>query len=283
MTEYERGALQPPSGPPPGWYLDPGGMQLLRWWDGVQWTSHRQPLPAEPAEGAGRHRVHTAPNPVSSDAPASSSPAAALPGVTTAARASASPGPWVWPIAAAPVASLAVAVILASVSGPSLSTGACVTISYLAGDVLAFIFALRDTRWLRGAGDPAYPSMAFLCLLLSGWAYLLARAIRRKSGPDWGAFAAGAAVLVIVLAIAAPLANAAKTSNEVFNQSGVQSQIASWVRQKSGDTVTVACPSDPQMSAGSTFTCVATAADGSTVPIDVTVQDNSGDIVWQAG
>jgi hypothetical protein len=197
---------------------------------------------------------------------------------TTAVRA-----PWAWAVAAAPAAGLAVTVIFASASGVSLSTGACITIGYLAGDVLAFIFALKDTRWLRQAGDPAYPSMAVLCLLLSGWAYLLARAVKRKSGADWGVFAAGLGVLVIVLAIATPLANAAKASNEVFNQSGVQSQIASWVKQKSGYAVTVACPSDPPMTAGTKFTCIATATDGSTVPIDVTVQDNSGDIVWQAG
>lgn len=34
-----------PAGPPPGWYLDPGGLQVLRWWDGMQWSSHTQPLP----------------------------------------------------------------------------------------------------------------------------------------------------------------------------------------------------------------------------------------------
>jgi Protein of unknown function (DUF2510) len=39
----------PPSGPPPGWYLDPGGQQLLRWWDGTQWGPHTQPLPPAPA------------------------------------------------------------------------------------------------------------------------------------------------------------------------------------------------------------------------------------------
>lgn len=50
---------QPPWGPrepadsawprqqaPPGWYLDPQGQQILRWWDGAQWSYHTQPLPA---------------------------------------------------------------------------------------------------------------------------------------------------------------------------------------------------------------------------------------------
>jgi hypothetical protein len=34
-----------PTGPPPGWYPAPGGLQLLRWWDGTRWGPQTQPLP----------------------------------------------------------------------------------------------------------------------------------------------------------------------------------------------------------------------------------------------
>ena len=30
----------PPAGPPPGFYADPAGHPIQRWWDGVQWTAH---------------------------------------------------------------------------------------------------------------------------------------------------------------------------------------------------------------------------------------------------
>lgn len=34
--------------PPPGWYRDPSGPHLERWWDGTAWTDHRRP----PEDGA---------------------------------------------------------------------------------------------------------------------------------------------------------------------------------------------------------------------------------------
>jgi hypothetical protein len=36
------------------------------------------------------------------------------------------------------------------------------------------------------------------------------------------------------------------------------------------------------MNPGSKFECISTAANGSTTAVTVTVQDRSGDVVWQA-
>ncbi|MGX1563967.1 DUF2510 domain-containing protein, partial [Streptomyces sp. NPDC055509] len=32
--------------PPPGWYPDPHGPHLERWWDGTAWTEHPSPPPS---------------------------------------------------------------------------------------------------------------------------------------------------------------------------------------------------------------------------------------------
>jgi Protein of unknown function (DUF2510) len=50
------------SAPPAGWYHDPGGMQVLRWWDGTQWGPHTQPLPAQ-APSFPQNTQATAPGP----------------------------------------------------------------------------------------------------------------------------------------------------------------------------------------------------------------------------
>lgn len=168
VTEFAASTPEAPAGPPPGWYNDPHGAPALRWWDGGSWTEHTQPLPG----GA---------PPITTARQMSVIPAAGLP-VLPAPR----PGPWAWAVAATPLVSLGAAVVLAAATGPDVGTSTCVTIGYFTGAILAFIAALMDVRSLRAASDPIYPGMAALCLLLSGWAYLLARAITRRAGADWG-------------------------------------------------------------------------------------------------
>lgn len=43
------------AGPPPGWYVDPNGLQVLRWWDGAKWGPHTQPLPGIRQESRPQH------------------------------------------------------------------------------------------------------------------------------------------------------------------------------------------------------------------------------------
>lgn len=257
MDENAVSTQQAPAGPPPGWYNDPEGNPVQRWWDGTQWTAHSQPLAAVPIQPQ--------------DIPA------AAPQVSR-------PGPWAWTIAASPAVSLAVAGVIANAAAtPGGSSGPAITIGWLSGCVLGCAAAYMDARQAIRRGEPGSRGLALICLLLSGWAYLLVRAIRSKTSAWWGVFAAGAAAALTAILIIGPVASAAQGAGLTFEQAKVQSAIAAWVKGKTGDAVKVSCPPDPQMTAGSTFTCIATAADGSTAPVDVTVTNNSGSIEWQFG
>jgi hypothetical protein len=55
--------------PKPGWYPDPNGQQVLRWWDGRAWGPHTQPLP-DPQPGA----YGAGPGPAAQQSPTGSRP-----------------------------------------------------------------------------------------------------------------------------------------------------------------------------------------------------------------
>lgn len=91
--------------------------------------------------------------------------------------------------------------------------------------VFAFIAAVMDARSLRKADDRAPGFLSGVRLVLGGWAYLLVRAIRRKTGADWGVFAA-ACIAATILTIVSPVANAVRTSNSYSEIPKLQAAIA---------------------------------------------------------
>ncbi len=253
MTSHRADA---PTGPPAGWYLDPGGLQVLRWWDGRQWGSQTQPLP-EPA----------APQPQSA-----------------MVRPSSAPAPWAWAVACSPLLLLGVAAIVAMLAGPNVGVSQCLLLGGAVADIFAIFAASRDARALRAAGEPVSSGLAWWCVLVP-WAYLWARAVKRtnKANADWGLLAAAVAVWLLAVVISVPVTGSASTTGATFNRAQVQSDVASAIKAKTGTAVTVDCPQDPPLNPGSKFQCVATAADGSTAFVNITIQDRSGDYIWQVG
>ena len=296
-----------PAGPPPGWYLDPGGLQLLRWWDGRQWGPQTQPLP-EPGQqpqqpqqsyadaavpgadgygafpgqqgSSGRHRQQGTLQDGEAYAPGWSPG----PAPTSAPARPPSQPPWPWAVASAPLVLLGVAILAAVLTSPSDNVTGCLLCGAVISDLFAIFAARRDIRALQAAGEVVNPAMVWWCLLVP-WAYLWARAAKRpaRTGADWGLLAASIAAWLLVIVISAPAIGSVTTDSATFNQAGVQAQIAKGIQAQTGVAVTVSCPADPPLDPGSRFECIATAADGSTTAVTVTIQDRSGDIVWQTG
>jgi hypothetical protein len=291
----------PPAGPSAGWYPDPNGLQVLRWWDGTQWGPQTQPLPGQAQQPQSPYPGAVPQGPSGYDAfvgqqgvagryrqggPAYApgwSPGPA-PAVYAPARPRSVPGPWAWAVASAPLLLLGVAALVALAASVNVSVTACLLIGGLVADVFAIFAAYRDTRALRAGGEPVSGGLAWWCLLVP-WAYLWARAVKRvnKSGADWGLLAGAVAAWLLIIVIASPVVGSAITTGAVFNQAQVQATIAKGIKNQTGVAVTVSCPSDPPLNPGSQFECVATADDGSTTSVTVTIQDRSGDIIWQTG
>jgi hypothetical protein len=244
-------AQGPPAAPPPGWYSEPGG-QGLRWWDGTQWGPQAQPQPP------GQHPPGGA--------------------------AGTAPGLWAWVVAAAPLVLLGVAILAAALLGADGTTSAYLLVGAGVADVLAIIAAEFDTKALRAAGEPVSSALGWWCLLVP-WAYLWARAVKRtrKTGADWALFAGSVIAWLLVIVIAVPVTGSVMTNSSVFDRARAQADIAKGIKAQSGVTATVNCPQDPALNPGSQFQCVATASDGSTAMVTVTIQDRKGDYTWQTG
>lgn len=264
--------------PPAGWYPDPSGRRGLRWWDGAQWGP-QAPLPA-----AG---TVTAAPPLPGTAPWGSQVPPAAPGASTAVPAAGvgptrSPLPWAWGVAAMPAIQLIVGVLVGLAGGAPVGRTWAIAGGAVAATLLGVFMAVRDARALRAAGEQFSSGLAAWCLL-SGWAYLLARAIKRASrtNSDWMLFAVSVVTWLVVIVIATPVINSAITSGSVFNRTKVQSDVAQAIYNRTGTRVTVNCPQDPPLSPGSQFQCVATADDGSTAMATITIADTSGDYTWQ--
>jgi hypothetical protein len=267
---------------PPGWYSDPNGLQVLRWWDGRQWGHKTQPLPGlsqesefpyrgvAPSdmdglgrpEGAGRHWQESRLRDGAAPSGTASSPSAAT--------------LWAWAVASSPLLLLGVAAGLKAGVSHGLLMGA------VAAAAFAVFAASRDARALRAAGEPVRPSLAWWCLLLP-WVYLWARAVRRvhKSYADWALLTAAVAVWLLVIVFSVPVAGRATTGGETFNRVQAQAVIARGIKAQLGVAVMVDCPEEPPLNPGSQFQCVATEADGSATTI--TVEDQGGDVTWQTG
>ena len=71
--------------------------------------------------------------------------------------------------------------------------------------------------------------------------------------------------------------------SSTLSQTDVQDKLAAGLSEQYGGSYAVTCPSDLTPQAGGTFTCDATnSADGSSVTINVSQDDDQGNLSWTA-
>ncbi|MCK9925851.1 DUF4333 domain-containing protein [Frankia sp. Mgl5] len=177
----------------------------------------------------------------------------------------------------APLAGLLVGLVVGAVS-PELGVSAAVWLGIFVGWAGGLFLAIVDYRVLRHLGEePAHWVLAFV----SPWAYLLGRAMCRRPAPwtTWAAFGLCVVLTLLSFPLAKPLTSSVLTANSVFDRDRVQRDIAEEIRRQSGVSVTVSCPKDPPLSAGSTFRCVA-EGEGDRIFVVVTMEDDSGSYTW---
>jgi hypothetical protein len=97
-----------------------------------------------------------------------------------------------------------------------------------------------------------------------------------------GAWVAVAMVVVLlgIAGVAVAFLFSAVSSQTRLDTAVVEQQIAERLSLTSGLTTTVICPDEVTIAAGSTFMCTATTDDGRTALIEVTQDDDRGNVTW---
>jgi hypothetical protein len=89
-------------------------------------------------------------------------------------------------------------------------------------------------------------------------------------------------VVLLGIALAAVLALLNSVSSRTrLDTAAIEQQVAESLSQSSGLTTTVVCPDDVTLERGATFECTATTDTGLTARIQVTQDDDQGNVTWR--
>jgi hypothetical protein len=272
----------------PGWYDDPAGSGLQRWWSGIGWTEHTHdpapkpvaptPSPADDFGYAGGYKPMSA-TPGYDQVVVATGPVGKASGNTFGVWAIALSLFWSYLIYLP--ASLIVGGMAAAGASPLGTLGAFAGLylgAYAVYVALLFVFAWRDGVALRARGIAA-PSP--LWLLLGQIGYLIARRIVLKrdgvrSNAPGNVFAIPFLLGIVLAIIAAVLVGTNPTLFSGLASSSaistLQKQAATQLDAQAGGTWTVTCPTTAApTSTGATFICGATDATGRSTQLQATV------------
>ncbi|MCU1423549.1 MAG: hypothetical protein JWN36_3200 [Microbacteriaceae bacterium] len=277
---------------PPGWYDDPAGSGLQRWWSGIGWTEHTHdpapkpvaptPSPADDFGYTGGYKPMSA-TPGYDQVVVATGPVGKASGNTFGVWAIALSSIWYWLLFIGAglylVASGMYSGVMPSAGVETIPGVIPVELAtYGVYIVLLFVFAWRDGVALRKRGIAA-PSP--LWLLLTQFGYLIRRRVVLKRDGVRSNAPGNVFAIPIILAIIATISTRAILAANPGLLSGVSSSTviaslqrsaASQLNAQTGTTWTVTCPpTAPTTTPGATFLCTATDISGRTAQLQATV------------
>lgn len=178
---------------------------------------------------------------------------------------------WVWMLVAAPAAATFIAALSVPYGG-SVDIG---TIDIAAALALNTVLVWLDWREIR-TRNTGYSLLWLGALLVP--AYLWRRGLLLARGPKY-AVAWAVVFLFSISGVASDLA--ANLAGNEIDPPVVEEAIQDWVRNDLGlGESRVECPAGIPARRGERFDCVVSAG-GESVVVEVRVQNNSGDVVWE--
>ena len=252
--------------PVAGWYPDPGGQPLLRWWGGSEWTAHT----IDPTTG----QPPVAYRPMQSHTDYSSSYSAGAPALATSGRNYAGTSTGTVPIA------ILVLYPFLYAAGLWITIAATGILSPLTSgivDLFALILLCGVAMWdhavLESRGIPA--ASAFW-MLLSPVGYLIARRVRLKKLGIRANAPGNAFVLSSLVALVLSSTVGTQVVAQINDRAAVDSMktyVASTLTSKTSTAWTVNCPDNPPVATiGAVFICHATDTAGAAVDVTATVE-----------
>lgn len=174
-----------------------------------------------------------------------------------------------WALAFSPLLGVLVTVIFLIADS---ADSAIVTACFAAVAAVGIALAVLDVYRVRAVGVKA--SMVLAILLIP--AYLFVRASRLRRG-----FAIPITWCVMFVVAIAGVIFAPQLLGVPLDVALLETSISTEIENQAGVTVDVECPDGVSARPDETFSCTATATDGSVLLIDVTVQNTRGDVLWE--